>query len=445
MEPGPTVVQRFLLAFYKRRRWLLPLGAAAFLPGLLVRTIVGAAVYVTLFVALFVVYVASLREGMRQDRARLILGPTLGFTREGFYFTIIAIVTAFAAIQSGANLLYAMLGMMLSALGVNFVASGMNLHRITVERTAPRIAYAMSYFLVKLRFRNEKKRVTTYAVSVRDAALGDKPGLVYLGAVGPGETVTGTYSTVVSRRGLHRFGSVRLESTFPFLFFRKVVEVPCESEVLVYPRMGEIARGLLPGARPRELVVGAEAGDMRGRSRFYGLREYRAGEDPKLIHWRSSARLGKPLIKQMENEDTRQIWIILDNMLTDPDDAETLDRFERGVSFAATLARDLVAAEFQVGLMFAASEFRPVPVRGGTTHLQYILRELALVGPADGVRFDEFASQAAKTVARGCAAYAVLADDMGSKAAILHRALGPVGGVSAVSVGSPAFERTFQL
>jgi uncharacterized protein (DUF58 family) len=192
-------------------------------------------------------------------------------------------------------------------------------------------------------------------------------------------------------------------------------------------------------------VVGARAGDRRGRDRFYGLREFRTGENPRLIHWKSSARLGRPLVREMEDEDTRQVWILLDNVPADPGLEGAHERFELAVSFAATLARELVGDGYQVGLMLAASEFRPVPLRGGPTHLHYILRELALVGAAKGADFDDLAAEAAKSVTTGMTVYAVLVDDFGTKAATLHRALGHAGGLNVVEVGSPSFERMFFL
>jgi len=445
MEAGAARFESFLLFYYRNRRWILPLEVLVFLPAPWVESLWGALAYFGLFLVLFVLYVASLRETMRAGEARLKLGPTLGFTREGFYFTLIGCVTAFAAVQSGANLLYAMLGMMLSALAMNFVASGMNLRKTAVERIAPKTAFARSYFLVKLRFRNDKRRFTTYAVDVTDAAPGGGRGEVYLATVAPGESVVGVYSVAVPRRGLHRFGSVRLESSFPFLFFRKAVEVPTETEILVYPRLGEIARGLLPGGRPRELVVASRTGDRGGRDRFYGLREFRTGENPRLIHWKSSARLARPLVKQMENEETREVWILLDNVTKDPEDDAALDRLELAVSFAATLARDLIEDDYQVGILFAASEFRPVPMRGGETHLHHMLRELALIGPAPEADFEEFASQAAKAVLPGALVYAVLAEDSKAKTASLCRTLVHAGRATMVEVASPGFDKVFYL
>jgi uncharacterized protein (DUF58 family) len=53
-------------------------------------------------------------------------------------------------------------------------------------------------------------------------------------------------------------------------------------------------------------AAGAERGDFRA------LREYRPGDDPRDIHWRSTARAGEPIIRQYERDASDEYWIVLD-------------------------------------------------------------------------------------------------------------------------------------
>ena len=69
--------------------------------------------------------------------------------------------------------------------------------------------------------------------------------------------------------------------------------------MIVYPRIGMLNRHLA-----LEYRVAVESGAMTsnrrgGNDEFYGVREYRAGDNIRSIHWRSTARRGNFMIKEM--------------------------------------------------------------------------------------------------------------------------------------------------
>ena len=106
---------------------------------------------------------ASAREAERTRWERFLraLGPPrkLKFTREGKYYLGITLGVGFAAINTGNNLLYLLLGMLLSLIVVSGVMSDLSLRRLTVTRRLPVRAQVGRAHLVEIEVYNHKKRV----------------------------------------------------------------------------------------------------------------------------------------------------------------------------------------------------------------------------------------------------------------------------------------------
>ena len=79
---------------------------------------------------------ARLRRWLRPPRR-------LEFTREGKYFVAITVGVGFAAINTGNNLLYLLLGMMLSFIIASGILSELSLRELAVMRTPPDAVYAV--------------------------------------------------------------------------------------------------------------------------------------------------------------------------------------------------------------------------------------------------------------------------------------------------------------
>ena len=109
----------------------------------------------------------------------------------------------------------------------------------------------------------------------------------------------------------------------------------------MFPRLGRLTRRWL--ARHRQALAGADRRQRRPgpEGDFYGVREWRSGDSLRLMHWRSSARTGKFVVRQFEQPHNRDAAILLDLWLPEqPSDAQ-LDNVELAISFAATVLTDL--------------------------------------------------------------------------------------------------------
>ena len=112
------------------------------------------------------------------------------------------------------------------------------------------------------------------------------------------------------------------------------------------------------------------------RGEFFGLREYRDGDDRRSIHWRSSARTGRLLVREYEEEAQQRATVLVDNALPEDAGDDAVDALERAISLAASLANTYVGMGYAV--RFVARGVH-VPFSAGPTQLNRILRELALL------------------------------------------------------------------
>lgn len=333
----------------------------------------------------------------RWQRLRRRLRPPrrLRFTGDGRIFALLAVGIGFAAVNTGNNLLYLLLGWMLSFIIASGVLSELTLRGLSVERVPPPRIYASEPFLMEVVIENSKVKSASYSVEVEDLAGGqpiDKR--CYFLKIPPKRLQRTSYRHTFSRRGLYRLSGYRIATRFPFSLFRKSRDVDAPLEFVVHP-----ARAALPHPPIQTMNRGESPANRMGRrGEFFGLRERRAGDDHRDIHWRSSARTGRMLVREYEDELAQRVVIAVDTAVPDDvraaadrrgspfredaDDAvpqparATIAAVERAISVAAGLASMYLELGWTVEL--AARGCR-VPPGTGPAHEARISRALALL------------------------------------------------------------------
>ncbi|MBL9087481.1 MAG: DUF58 domain-containing protein [Planctomycetia bacterium] len=195
-------------------------------------------------------------------------------------------------------------------------------------------------------------------------------------------SVTARTTVVMERRGWKRFRPVRLSTRFPLGFFEASVDLAAPCEVLVRPREGRPTPALL--ARLRGATVEqASSNTQLGTDEFHGLRAWRLGDDPRRIHWRTSARRGIVTYVERRDEGFGDVVVALARCPARGPEADR--RFEAAVSIAATVVRAALRDRLRVRLVLGepgAPTPRRVRGRGG---LELALDALSEV-KADGAR-----------------------------------------------------------
>jgi uncharacterized protein (DUF58 family) len=269
-------------------------------------------------------------------------------------------------VNTGNNLLYLLLGAMLGAMGVSGWLSERTLRGLRVVRAVPRGVPVDQDFRIRYRVTNRKRWLSSYAVELEEPGL---PGVAFLPGLPAGSTLDAHATDRFVRRGVYALECLTLSTEYPFGLFRKERDVVLPGELVVWPRTdrsvpGEILGG---GDTPASsLSAGHPASGPRGE--FRNLREYRSGDDARDIHWRTSARLREPVVREYERDASEVVWIALH--LDHPPGADA----EAAVEVAASLCARAAARGRSFALTAGPHQVEP---GSGPVHLERALDALA--------------------------------------------------------------------
>jgi uncharacterized protein (DUF58 family) len=295
---------------------------------------------------------------------------TIWPTRDGWWSLFAAVGLGVAAVNTGNNLLYLLSAMLLALVVVSGILSEAVIRRLRLAPALPDEIHARQPTLLGITLRNIKRWTPSYSITleVHDAGGGARR-FIYVPRIAAGESRLVTWEALLPRRGRQRLGGVRVTTRFPFGIFLKASQVGLREEVLVYPALSPVS-----SARLRELG-GSGAAQTRRRGRgtdLHNLRDYRAGDDPRLIHWKSTAKAGALTVRELEAETTLDTRIILIGA------ARAGERLEAGIAEAASLAAHLLRAGAQVEV---AGPGLHVPLGRGPAQRRAVLTALALWEP----------------------------------------------------------------
>ena len=244
-------------------------------------------------------------------KPRRVARRGLRFTREGRVFVLVTLGVGAAAVNTGNNLLYLVLGLMLSLIVLSGVLSDLVLWWVRARRTLPSRAFAGTPCAIELGLANDKRFLPSFSIEVEDQAESEATDrrCYFLKVAARAEQVA-AYRRTPLRRGPLVLTGFRLSTRYPFGLFEKWRLIDDRSELLVYPALvpvvlPPIADGLAPDDR-------ATVRPGHG-TEVAGLREYREGDDARAISWRRSASLGRIVVRERERESGSRLTILLDN------------------------------------------------------------------------------------------------------------------------------------
>jgi uncharacterized protein (DUF58 family) len=322
---------------------------------------------------------ANEKQRKRKKLRRRLLPRGLSFTREGKVYVLVTLGVGFAAVNTGNNLLFLVLGLMLGLIVLSGILSEVTLRKIVVKRRVPPRVDAGATFPVELALSNSKRLAASFSVELRDEIDGTpfRRRCFFL-RVGPGEERSIAYRCEIKRRGRARFDGTIVSTRFPFGLFEKSRFIELADELIVLPSR-------VPVSAPRAAFAPGEGGrtaGFRGAGQdFLELRQMVPGDDPRLIHWPGTARVGQLLVKETERDARGYVEIVLD-AAPEPEAPQAEERVEQDIRAAGTLVRDLSSRGLTVRLTTGAGGSLETHGRPGAVplldHLALLDTDLAL-------------------------------------------------------------------
>lgn len=260
--------------------------------------------------------------------------------------------------------------------------AGLEAGAVTVTHEAPPAFSCGRSFPVTWRWRNASTR--DLHVRVREAvpaALGDPWQGERSFRLGAG-TVFREHAVVRPvHRGRARVGRAWLRVASPWRLAEKQVVLERPWDVTIYPSLVDVVTRALPTQAQRRREVGLRQVRRLGEGRtFESLRDWVPGDDTRIIDWKATARRGKPMARQYEDERRQQVLIVIDagRMLTA--EVEGRPRLEAVVDAALQLAHAAIAQDDNVGLMVFADDVQHwIPPARGRRALRQVLDALAVI------------------------------------------------------------------
>jgi uncharacterized protein (DUF58 family) len=192
---------------------------------------------------------------------------------------------------------------------------------------------------------------------------------------------------VFGERGRHACGPVWAVSGYPFGLYQRRRRLGRGQGVVVLPALGWLHRGRLllrlRGADVHDAEIRRKPRrHPMSQAEFHGLRPFRTGDSPRLIHWRTSARRGELMTREYEDAPGQNLIVVLDCGAGYDGEGGADPMFESAVSLAATVCWEWCRRR---GDRLIVGVTGPAPVvfndLAGRAHARRVLEALALARP----------------------------------------------------------------
>ncbi len=175
------------------------------------------------------------------------------------------------------------------------------------------------------------------------------------------------------RRGQYAFGDINVRYLSTLKTFVRQARYPAAAPVKVYPNVLDVRKYDLLARKGLLLELGLRAARQYGQgSEFERLREYNTDDEFRRIDWKATARRGKPIAAEYENERSQYVLSVLDTgrlmrpPVGDESDAPGLAKLDYAINTALLLSYVATLKGDHVGLLTFADDVRTylAPKRG---------------------------------------------------------------------------------
>jgi uncharacterized protein (DUF58 family) len=264
----------------------------------------------------------------------------LRLTSEGMVWLAVTVVLGVVGWYKSLNLVLLFSYAMAALLVLNGLVAWAQVRRVTARRVPLPPVFAGEQAALAVTVRNSGRRQATVGVTVQ---AGETAGRWLLYRLRGGAEAACSERRTFPRRGRFRGAPLLVWSGFPFGFLRHERRADAGADVVVLPTPGVVdADGL------RRWLLRQAAGEGRARkvlrrvtsdqADVRGVRPYRAGDSPRSVHWRTSARLGELMVREYDAAPSPDLVLVVEPWLPAHPTARERANLEAALSLAAAVA-----------------------------------------------------------------------------------------------------------
>ncbi len=301
----------------------------------------------------------------------MMLTRPIRFTRFGSFYILFSIGVGAAAINTGNNLLYLILGILLGFIVISGFLSDSGLWGITTEWSPIGSFYAGQKALLLCRAQKGWFPGVALTVESHWQRLSSIQSFIpWIPARGSASVQV---ELVPSQRGYLTLERCHYSTRFPFGLFQKSHTRQMQDRWIVYPRVERLHRGLMDSLGDNLSRTSTSRQGMG--SVPYVLRDYRSGDTLRQVQWKVSAKRQRLIVKETEEEADQGDLFYLDAWPA----GLSAPQMERFISFVASLIFTTLELGRPVGLDILERLFPP---ENSPQQLHRIFKFLALVDPS---------------------------------------------------------------
>lgn len=282
-------------------------------------------------------------------------------TPDGLSLLTAGAVVLFAAFNTGANLVYVIGSMIVSLFAVSGVYALRGFRGLSGHVSLPLEVSEGQPFPYHIQLTN-RGTATQFLLRVAPRfARGAEADTLPVFQLAAGSSVALDGSMTLPMRGSYPAAGLAVQSVYPAGLLAREQMLPAAGEVVVLPGPLKHPFPVFPGFNQR--ATWAETGsNVKGDgTAFYGLREYVAGDAIRKIHWKATARTGRPMVTEQEEDRVNRYYVFVDLRASRKVGDGRASNLEVSIRVAATLSLQLLKMNcpVRVHLLDAANSSSP--------------------------------------------------------------------------------------
>jgi len=336
------------------------------------------------------------------------------FTSKSIFLLIAFILLLAIAWNTDISMVYIFFVVAFVIFVLSFIHLQLTIPNILVTRDIDDTVYENDMLNIKIDVQN-KRHLGVYFFEIVDQFPAAPPGeegvSLFILNMKPRETKKISCIVNCYRRGLWRLGPILIISQDALGFFKIKKRLNVLSPLLVYPSLFKIFT-FPPLASGSVSWMGMETAKISGDSHeFFGVREYQRGDKLSRIHWPSTARHNRLIVKQFERNAIQEATVILDLKKEHNIGVGKETTLEYSVKIAGSIARYLLNEGAFVQLVAYGKEPVMLGFGKGESHMYKILEYLATVQAAGAFGLKETLEEASLVVPHRSTLIVVLLDN----------------------------------